>query len=338
VNYYERHIGDYLKDTAHLSLLEHGVYTRLLDVYYTREGGIPAADAARLIGARTREEKQALAAVLGEFFRLDGGHHLQDRCDREIERYRESQEEAGGRRENDKERQRRARERRKQLFEQLRRHDIVPAWDCKTSDLEAMLSRVTGAQPSQHKSEPVTQPVTRDNTATQTPDPDTRPNPKEKERAAEPPPPPARTREEEPPPEANGAQPTQAGLVCRAMRQAGLADTNPGDPRFLALLAQGATQAEFAGLAAEAVAKRRGWAWVLSVLQSRRQEAAQIALAPPAPPPQQTVPSGEADSTAAYLRERAKPLTPEEQAKADEARRAAMSRLGRPAARTRSPA
>jgi uncharacterized protein YdaU (DUF1376 family) len=32
VNYYERHIGDYLKDTAHLSLLEHGIYTRLLDV------------------------------------------------------------------------------------------------------------------------------------------------------------------------------------------------------------------------------------------------------------------------------------------------------------------
>jgi hypothetical protein len=48
VNYYERHIGDYLKDTAHLSLLEHGIYTRLLDVYYTRECPIPKAEVSRL--------------------------------------------------------------------------------------------------------------------------------------------------------------------------------------------------------------------------------------------------------------------------------------------------
>ena len=46
MNYYKRHIGDYLKDTAHLSLLEHGVYARLLDVYYTRETAIPDDQAA----------------------------------------------------------------------------------------------------------------------------------------------------------------------------------------------------------------------------------------------------------------------------------------------------
>ena len=34
MNYHKRHIGDYLKDTAHLSLLEH-VYARLLDVRTT---------------------------------------------------------------------------------------------------------------------------------------------------------------------------------------------------------------------------------------------------------------------------------------------------------------
>lgn len=67
MNYYERHIGDYLKDTAHLTLLEHGVYTRLLDVYYTREDGIPEADAGRLVGACLPAEKQALRSVLSEF-------------------------------------------------------------------------------------------------------------------------------------------------------------------------------------------------------------------------------------------------------------------------------
>ncbi len=94
MNYYERHIGDYLKDTSHLSLLEHGVYTRLLDVYYTREGGIPAGDAARLVGARTKEERAALALVLSEFFEPHDGAHRQGRADREIERFRDKQAKA----------------------------------------------------------------------------------------------------------------------------------------------------------------------------------------------------------------------------------------------------
>lgn len=83
MNYYERHIGDYLKDTAHLSLLEHGVYARLLDVYYTREQPFAPGEAARLVGARTKEERAAVESVLAEFF-VDG---RQARCDREIERY-----------------------------------------------------------------------------------------------------------------------------------------------------------------------------------------------------------------------------------------------------------
>ncbi|WP_395707812.1 YdaU family protein [Casimicrobium huifangae] len=84
MNYYKRHIGDYLKDTAHLSLLEHGVYARLLDVYYTRETAIPDDQAARLIGARSKEELSALRAVLGEFFALEDGAWTQQRCEREI--------------------------------------------------------------------------------------------------------------------------------------------------------------------------------------------------------------------------------------------------------------
>lgn len=87
MNYYERHIGDYLKDTAHLSLLEHGIYSRLLDVYYTRETGIEDGLVARLVGARSKEELSALSVVLGEFFKLVDGVWKQSRCDREIERY-----------------------------------------------------------------------------------------------------------------------------------------------------------------------------------------------------------------------------------------------------------
>lgn len=92
MNYYERHIGDYLKDTAHLSLLEHGVYGRMLDVYYTRESGIEAGDYCRLIGARSQGEKAAVQSVLVEFFELVGTVWTHKRCDREIDRYRRKAE------------------------------------------------------------------------------------------------------------------------------------------------------------------------------------------------------------------------------------------------------
>jgi len=84
MNYYKRHIGDYMKDASHLSLLEHGVYMRLLDVYYTRECAIPVEQAARLISARTKEEKSALEAVTCEFFTVVDGAYTQTRCDSEI--------------------------------------------------------------------------------------------------------------------------------------------------------------------------------------------------------------------------------------------------------------
>lgn len=94
MNYYERHIGDYLKDTAHLSLLEHGIYTRLLDVYYTRESALPDDQVARLIGARSKDEKEALAAVLGEFFQKADAGWAQTRCESEIARYQDKQRKA----------------------------------------------------------------------------------------------------------------------------------------------------------------------------------------------------------------------------------------------------
>lgn len=87
MNYYRLHIGDYLRDTAHLSLLEHGVYARLLQVYYTRETQIPDADRYRLVGARSEDERSAVDAVLREFFVASDGGWIQRRCDREIAEY-----------------------------------------------------------------------------------------------------------------------------------------------------------------------------------------------------------------------------------------------------------
>lgn len=86
MNYYSHHIGDYLSATAHLTLLEHGAYRRLIDVYYIHESALPAEkkQVYRLVGARAKEEKDAVDSVLGEFFVETPSGWIQTRCDREI--------------------------------------------------------------------------------------------------------------------------------------------------------------------------------------------------------------------------------------------------------------
>ena len=94
VNYYNRHIGDYLKDTSHLTLLEHGIYTRLMDVYYVREAALPQDQIARLIRAKTPDEMAALDSVLSEFFELVSGSWIQHRCEQEIEIFADKSQKA----------------------------------------------------------------------------------------------------------------------------------------------------------------------------------------------------------------------------------------------------
>lgn len=94
LNYYEHHLGDYLKDTLHLSMLEEGAYRRLLDSYYGRESGIPKDQVFRIARAVSKAEKDAVKAVLKEFFRLVGDVWVKDRCEQEIARFREKQSKA----------------------------------------------------------------------------------------------------------------------------------------------------------------------------------------------------------------------------------------------------
>lgn len=84
MNYYERHLGDYAKDAGHLSMLEHGAYSLLLDRYYTTDQPIPQEQAHRICRARTRDERAAVDTVLAEFFVLIDGAWTNGRADREI--------------------------------------------------------------------------------------------------------------------------------------------------------------------------------------------------------------------------------------------------------------
>lgn len=101
VNYYEHHLGDYAKDTGHLSMLEHGAYRILLDRYYSTEAGIPAAQAYRLARARSDEERQAVDVVLEEFFELVDGVWHNGRADEEIAKERKKQADLKALRERD---------------------------------------------------------------------------------------------------------------------------------------------------------------------------------------------------------------------------------------------
>jgi len=96
LNYFELHIGDYAQATGHLSFVEDAAYLRLVRKYYAEEKPIPAdlKAAQRLVGARTRDEKEAVQTVLEEFFvlREDGWH--QSRCDFEIARFQDKQAKA----------------------------------------------------------------------------------------------------------------------------------------------------------------------------------------------------------------------------------------------------
>tara|TARA_R110000868_G_C10960892_1_gene768480 strand:- start:3741 stop:4403 length:663 start_codon:yes stop_codon:yes gene_type:complete len=102
VNYYKHHLGDYAKDTPHLTLLEHGAYRVLMDAYYIAEKPL-TLDMERLyaiVRATRPAERKVVDSVLAEFFIKDetGYHHK--RIDEELEKYQEkaTQNKANGNR------------------------------------------------------------------------------------------------------------------------------------------------------------------------------------------------------------------------------------------------
>lgn len=96
MNYYEHHIGDYDQATAHLSAVEDGIYSRLIRWYMASESPLPADLKAvqRRVRAHGKDEREAVQAVLEEFFTLGADGYHQHRCDAEIERYKQKQAKA----------------------------------------------------------------------------------------------------------------------------------------------------------------------------------------------------------------------------------------------------
>lgn len=87
MKYYRRYVGDYLRDTSRLSMLEHGAYTLMLDYYYADERPLPKDrfELYTMLRALKPEDQRAVDKVLGLYFeeRSDGWH--QRRVDAELE-------------------------------------------------------------------------------------------------------------------------------------------------------------------------------------------------------------------------------------------------------------
>lgn len=253
MNYYKRHIGDYMKDASHLSLLEHGVFMRLLDVYYTREAPIPADQAARLVGARSKEEREALQAVCVEFFRLVDGCYVQARCDLEIAAMQAKQEtnrvigQRGGR--------------------PKKKPDGNPdGFQTETQTVSRNNPDVT--QATSHKPIAINQgafvehqqggPVGPARADFENRDADSGPG--------------------------SGPGSALAEVVVRGMAAQGVADASASHPKLLALLVAGITPAELVDAATYAASKGRGFAYAMARAEGQRRDSASLASLPAASP------------------------------------------------------
>ncbi|MCK2097538.1 YdaU family protein [Thauera aromatica] len=254
MNYYEHHLGDYAKDTGHLTMLEHGAYRILLDRYYSTEAGIPAAQAYRLARARSEEERQAVDVVLEEFFELVDGVWINGRAEEEI---------AGANARIDASRQngKKGGRPKKNPAGSETETQQKPSGLSVGSETETQ-QKAHQAPSTKHQSpgEPKASESLNGSSAHEAP------------HALAP---------AAPFPE---VEPTEAGAICQRFRVAGIQGVNPSHPKLLALLQAGITADELCGLAEEPSARGKGMAWVLAAAEGRRRDAANVSPLPRASP------------------------------------------------------
>lgn len=87
MNFYKHYIGDFQRDTGHLSLTERGAYLTLMHHYYATEKPLPNDHSAlcRIAGAITKQEQQAVRVAMGFFESVSSGL-MHTRIEAEIEK------------------------------------------------------------------------------------------------------------------------------------------------------------------------------------------------------------------------------------------------------------
>lgn len=86
MNFWKRYPGDYARDTSHLDLTEHGIYTLLLDYLYTTEKEIPLdlKQIYRILRAQKTSEKRKIGLILNQFFIKNSSGYTHKRAEKEI--------------------------------------------------------------------------------------------------------------------------------------------------------------------------------------------------------------------------------------------------------------
>lgn len=85
-------IGDWQRDTAHLTASEEGIYLRLLLAIYATGKPIPADRVGTIARVHTRKERQSLDAILHQFFVFQDGVYENQRASNELTRADERSE------------------------------------------------------------------------------------------------------------------------------------------------------------------------------------------------------------------------------------------------------
>jgi uncharacterized protein YdaU (DUF1376 family) len=87
MNFYKHYIGDFQRDTGHLSLTQRGAYLCLMHHYYATEKPLPNDHSAlcRIAGALDKTERDAVRAVMSFFTPVDSGL-MHKRIEAEIEK------------------------------------------------------------------------------------------------------------------------------------------------------------------------------------------------------------------------------------------------------------
>jgi len=89
MHHYPFHVGDYIRATAHLDLIEDCVYRRLIDLYMETEAPIPNETQQVIRRLRLGSSGLILESILAEFFTLEADNCWHNsRCDGEIQAYK----------------------------------------------------------------------------------------------------------------------------------------------------------------------------------------------------------------------------------------------------------
>lgn len=287
MNWYEKHLGDWAKKTGHLSMLEEGAYNRLCDWCYIHERPLPLAMAEVQKIARSRHpaERQAVHRVVGEFFTLapDGWH--QGRIDKVLAEYMQRVSRNTNNPASPAERARRHREKRAELFKIANAMGLNTPWNATNKELEALVAahHVDG-QTSRDATAASAVTVTNTAPVSQVPPTNSHAVTDGAATSAGAAPAPDFAAAARDIAAANGVvDPTMTGRAARAIKLAGFGLANTADPRFLALVNAGVTDDEWRLTAAEAVARGKGWGWLLATLAGRRDDVAKGYVAIPSP-------------------------------------------------------